>query len=91
MGLLALRQRRRQDGELLLRQALDMRHKWYGLAHPLVAQIIDALATLLSADWGDAPDLAEAEDLYRKALRMREGLLGKSHADVASTLFNLGE
>ena len=91
MGLLAVRQRRREDAESLFRKSLEMRQTWYGLLHPLVAEIVDALATLLCMDSGESPDLSQSEDLYRNALHMREILLGKSHLEVACTLSNLGK
>jgi hypothetical protein len=38
----------------------------------------------------DRVELGEAEQLYRRALRIKEQLLGPDHPDVATTLLGLG-
>ena len=91
MGLLAARQRRREDAESLFRKSLSMREQWYGSCHPLVAEIYDALASLSCSDATESPDVATAEEMFRRALHMREDLLGQSHLLVANTLFKLGK
>lgn len=92
MGLLAATQRRTGDAECLFHKSLKMRREWYGLSHPLVAEIHDALASMMcSDDTTESVDFAKVEEMFRQALRMREELLGSSHLMVASTLFKLGE
>ena len=90
MGLLAARQKRREDAESLFRKSLDMREQWYGSCHPLVAEIYDALASLSCSDAAESPNVATTEEMFRRALHMREDLLGQSHLLVANTLFKLG-
>ena len=91
MGLLAAKQRRREDAESLFLKSLEMREEWYGSSHPLVAEIYDALASLSCSDAAGSPDVSVAEEMFRRALNMREDLLGPSHLLVANTLFKLGQ
>lgn len=79
------------DAKKTLQTALDMRRKWFGNTHPLVAEVIDVMGTLYWSDVSTQHDVTEPEKLYREALRMREKTLGTSHIHVASTLFKLGE
>ena len=91
MGLCAFGQKQYGDAELLFRKALSMREQWYGSSHPLVAEIIETMATLFSLDGLDNSDPVLAEKMYRKALRMREESFGPSDIAVADTLVNLGK
>ena len=91
MGLLAAKQRRLEDADSLFRKSLRMRGEWYGLSHPLVAEVFDALASLACSDAAESPDVVGAEEMFRQALLMREQLLGASHLSVANTLFKLGK
>lgn len=91
MGLLAAKQRRLEDADSLFRKSLRMRGEWYGLSHPLMAEVFDALASLACSDAAESPDVVGAEEMFRQALLMREQLLGASHLLVANTLFKLGK
>lgn len=91
MGLLSMKQHQWADAKKTLQTALDMRRRWYGNTHPMVAEVIDVMGTLCWNDVTPQHDVTEPEKLYREALRMREETLGFSHIHVASTLFKLGE
>jgi len=70
----------------LLESALEIRQRVYGGDHPDVAESLDNLADLESAEGRYGP----ADSLYRAAVAMRRRTLGDSHPDVASSLTGLG-
>nr|XP_006820707.1 PREDICTED: uncharacterized protein LOC100366770 [Saccoglossus kowalevskii] len=91
LGVYWLRKHRHEKAEPNLRQALSLRERWYGTSHPLVAEVLDNLATLLSDRWNHIHfDRAEAEPMFRRALQIRETSLGPNHLLFATTLFHLG-
>jgi CHAT domain-containing protein/Tfp pilus assembly protein PilF len=69
----------------LAEQALRLREKALGLAHPDVAECLVNLADLYRKQ--DA--YGRAEPLYVRALEIREKALGLRHLDVATTLASL--
>ena len=71
--------------EPLLRRALAIDEKSFGLDHPNVAVDLSNLALLLQA----TNRVAEAEPLYRQSLAINEKSFGPSHPDVALRLNNL--
>ena len=54
-------------------------------SHPDVAQTLNNIALVYSTQG----KYSEAEELYKRALAIREHSLGESHPDVAQTLNNL--
>ena len=79
-------QGRYEEAEPLYRDALAMRKRLLGEAHPAVATSLNNLAELYESQGR----YEEAEPLYLEALAMRKRLLGEAHPDVATNLFNLG-
>lgn len=94
MGILRKRQKRHQEAENHLRKALSTRERWFGMKHPLVAEVLNELAGLLvTRNWykRDHWKTNEALVLYQRALEIRELHLGKEHLLVATTLFHKGK
>jgi tetratricopeptide (TPR) repeat protein len=73
--------------EPLMRRALEIDEKSYGLEHPDVARDLNNLATLLQA----TNRLVEAEPLMRRALEIDEKSYGLEHPRVATELNNLAQ
>src|SRR5262249_39116397 len=71
--------------EPLYQQALGIREKALGPAHPEVATSLNNLAGLYHAKG----DYTKAEPLYQRALRIKEKGLGPAHPSVATSLHNL--
>jgi tetratricopeptide (TPR) repeat protein len=78
-------QGRYEEAEPLYLDALAMRKRLLGEAHPAVATSLNNLA-LLYASQGR---YEEAEPLYLDALAMKKRLLGEAHPAVATSLNNL--
>ncbi|XP_070559768.1 tetratricopeptide repeat protein 41-like [Ptychodera flava] len=77
--------------EKYLRESLTLRESWYGASHPLVAEVLDDLACLLSNEKNkEGLNPIAAEPMFRRALQIREKSLGQKHLLVATTLFHLG-
>ncbi len=74
-----------EEAEAMFRRALELSRKLHGAEHPVVAQLLNSLATtLVSRD-----ELEEAEARYREALAMRRRLFGEKDLSVAETLGGL--
>jgi tetratricopeptide (TPR) repeat protein len=73
------------EAEALLRRALAIDEKSFGVYHPEVASALNDLAGLLK----DTNRLVEAETLLRLALAIDEKSFGPNHPDVAIPLSNL--
>jgi non-specific serine/threonine protein kinase/serine/threonine-protein kinase len=69
----------------LLEEALAIRERRRGGAHPEVADTLVRLGTLAHLS-----GKGDAEPLFRRALAIREARLGSDHADVADVLNKLG-
>jgi tetratricopeptide (TPR) repeat protein len=78
---------RNAEAELLMRRALAISEKGFGLEHPDVATRLNNLATLLQA----TNRLGEAEPLMRRALDIGEKSFGPEHPTVAIRLNNLAD
>jgi tetratricopeptide (TPR) repeat protein len=85
----------------LYRRALEIAETAHGSEHPAVATLLHNLGGLAHArgDYraAEAParravggDTARAEAVYRRALAIKDRLLGSRHPDLAVTLSNLG-
>lgn len=85
LGQLALQRGRLAEAELLLREALAALGA-SGEGTLEGARVNNGLAVVLR----QKGDLQGAEELYRKALEIREKRLGNNHPEVATTLNNLG-
>ena len=85
LALLYANQARYDEAEPLYREALNMKRKLLGAAHPELAAALTNLAFILQSR-GDA---AGAERAYREALGMNRKLLGESHPDVAKNMSDL--
>ena len=77
---------RAMEAETNSKRALDMVQKAYGDAHPIVASTRIALANTYSQLMNR---FAEAEQLYLRALTVRESVLGNDHLEVAGVLRDL--
>jgi tetratricopeptide (TPR) repeat protein len=75
------------EAEPLLRRALALDEKRFGLNHPNVATCLNNLAALLH----DTNRLKEAEILYRRALAIDAQSFGWNHPRVATHLNNLAQ
>ena len=73
------------SAELLLRQALAIRHEIYGESHPDVATALNNLAFLLQL----SGNLDEAHSLYQEALEIRQEAYDEGHTSIAHVLRNL--
>jgi tetratricopeptide (TPR) repeat protein len=73
------------QAEPLMRRALVIDERSYGLDHPNVAIRLNNLARLLQ----DTNRLAEAEPLMRRALAIDEQSYGPDHPNLATHLLNL--
>jgi len=73
------------EAEPLLRRALALDEKRFGLNHPNVATCLNNLAALLH----DTNRLKEAEILYRRALAIDEQSFGSNDPKIATCLNNL--
>lgn len=92
LGLLRMQQEDFILAESSLRQALNIREQWFGKSHPLVAEVLFALAQLMgNPDNYRGFDRGRSEGVYRKVLKIREDCLGKDHPAVGDTLFQLGK
>lgn len=80
----AIRRGQYQEAETLHHQVLAIHEKSLG-EHPTTATSISNLGNVLYLQG----KYAQAEAVYRRALQMREKLLGGDHADVATSLNNL--
>jgi eukaryotic-like serine/threonine-protein kinase len=77
---------RDDEAAALLRDALAIRRKRSGAAHPKVGEILNALGMLRHR----ARDLDGAERLYRESLAIQRRAFGPVHPAVATPLHNLG-
>src|SRR5262249_28271266 len=68
--------------ERMAREALRLRKSIFGESNIVVADCLDALASVM-LDRGGPGDLSTAEPLARQALAIRESALGREHVDVA--------
>nr|XP_054750859.1 uncharacterized protein LOC129256719 [Lytechinus pictus] len=92
LGFLKMKVEDYQSAESCQLEALQTRERWYGSAHPLVAEVLNELAGLLCRyDNEISYDRIKAEVYYRRALKIRQDALGKDHLLVATTLFHLGK
>ncbi len=73
------------EAEPMLRQALEIRERLYGLLHLAVAESLNELGSLSQAQGNYS--MAQAQ--YQQALSIREQLLGHEHAQVAAILNNM--
>jgi tetratricopeptide (TPR) repeat protein len=75
------------EAEPLMRRALSVDERSFGLNHPNVATCLNNLAALLH----DTNRLEEAEPLYRRALSIDERSFGPDDPRVATCLNNLAQ
>jgi tetratricopeptide (TPR) repeat protein len=74
-----------EEAEPLLREALAIGEKRYGVDHPDTSELLHALAVL----YRDQGKEEEAEPLLQRALAIRESTLGPEHPRTAQTLNSL--
>jgi tetratricopeptide (TPR) repeat protein len=74
-----------QAAEPLLREALALGEKKYGVNHPNTSYLLHNLAAL----YQNQGKYEEAESLLQRALAIREEILGSEHPDSAQTLNSL--
>ncbi|XP_067684110.1 tetratricopeptide repeat protein 41-like [Haliotis asinina] len=91
LGILRHKQQDCLRAESCLRQCLILREQWFGKRHPLVADVLVALARLLSSTSNNKGcDKAQAEHLYSRAIEVREQCLTSNHLLTAEILYELG-
>ncbi|XP_046333250.2 tetratricopeptide repeat protein 41-like [Haliotis rufescens] len=91
LGILRHKQQDCLRAESCLRQCLILREQWFGKRHPLVADVLVALARLLSSTTNNKGcDKAQAEHLYSRAIEVREQCLTPNHLLTAEILYELG-
>lgn len=73
------------EAEALLRTALQTRRRVLPAGHPLLAETLNDLSTVLQ----DQGKFAEAEPLCRESLELRRKALPAGHVEVAQGLHNL--
>ncbi|XP_069142583.1 tetratricopeptide repeat protein 41-like isoform X1 [Argopecten irradians] len=79
-------------GESCLRQSLLIREQWYGRTHPLVADVLYALAGIMGNPKNiRGYDKVAAETVYRRSLEIRESCLGTTHLSVSDILIELAK
>ena len=74
-----------REAEPLLREALAIGEKRYGVDHPDTSYLLNSLAVLY---WYQGK-YEEAESLYQRALAIKEKVFGPEHPSTATTLNNL--
>ncbi len=74
------------EAEPLLRRALSIQERSFGPDHPLVANRLNNLATVLQA----TNRLSESGPLFHRSLEILENSFGLDHPEVARCLNNLG-
>ena len=85
LGVALEGQNKYEEGEQLIRGALDLRRRALGQNHKLTAESLDHLATLLE----DRNQLAAAESLHREVLAIDRKLFGDSSIEAATSLNDL--
>lgn len=87
VGLSKVRAQQGRPTEMaaLLREALAVRTERLGNQHPLVLETLNDLAVASR----DALDFAAAESIFVDLLSRQRQALGREHADLAPTLYNL--
>ncbi len=85
LAMCAFRQHNLADARSHLHEALAVYSAAHGEAHPDIARVLHNLA-MLEDQLGEAT----AEETLRRALAMREALLGPEHPDAISSQFALG-
>ncbi|XP_041071354.1 tetratricopeptide repeat protein 41 [Carcharodon carcharias] len=59
--------------EQYFQQALDIRQKWYGKLHPIVAEVLEPLADLLCyPEYSNSLDCSQTERFYRQVVKIQE-------------------
>ncbi|XP_067855436.1 putative tetratricopeptide repeat protein 41 [Heptranchias perlo] len=59
--------------ENCFQQALDIRQKWYGKLHPVVAEVLEHLADLLCyPEYSKSLDRSQTEGFYRQVVKIQE-------------------
>jgi tetratricopeptide (TPR) repeat protein len=87
LGQTLLSLERWQEGEDVLRGALESCEAAHGPAHVRTAAAVNNLAQLLRA----TGRYAEAEPLYRRSIEVFQSSLGPGHPDVAKVIVNLAD
>ena len=87
LGVLYHCQALHREAEPLMRRALEIDERSYGVGHPNVAVLLNNLGSLLQT----MNRLVEAEPLMRRALEIDERSFGADHPRVAIRLNNLAQ
>ena len=86
LGALLWQERKLQEAELMMREALAAMQARYGPEHPDIAVAMNILGYILH----DEKKLAEAEKISSDSLVMTRKLLGDDHPQVVTALNHLG-
>ncbi|MEW6745450.1 MAG: tetratricopeptide repeat protein [Planctomycetota bacterium] len=85
LGTVLLQQRKLEDAEDQLRQALELDRKVFGDRHPETLKTMNNLALTLR----ELGSVREAEGLHRETLAIQHVVLGPGHPDTQRSLLNL--
>ncbi|XP_067906406.1 putative tetratricopeptide repeat protein 41 isoform X2 [Heterodontus francisci] len=59
--------------EQCFQQALDIRQKWYGKLHPIVAEVLEPLADLFCyPEYSKSLDQSQTEEFYKQVVKIQE-------------------
>lgn len=86
MGVLLIRQGRKEDGEALLRASAATSRRVLGDDHTVTLSCLFSLSDML----GEQGRFAEAEPLAREVLAARRRILGEGHPNTLAAVSNLG-
>ncbi|XP_078075779.1 tetratricopeptide repeat protein 41-like [Mustelus asterias] len=78
------------EAEHHFQQALDIRQKWYGKLHPIVAEVMEPLADLLCyPEYTKSLDWSKTEDFYRKMTKIQEDSMKRTRSSQIRDQINL--
>ncbi|XP_072341070.1 tetratricopeptide repeat protein 41-like isoform X1 [Scyliorhinus torazame] len=77
------------EAEQYFQQALDIRQKWYGKQHPIVAEVLEPLADLLCYPEYTSLDWSQAEEFYRQVAKIQEDDMKRARSSQIRDQINL--
>ncbi|XP_038637119.1 tetratricopeptide repeat protein 41 isoform X2 [Scyliorhinus canicula] len=78
------------EAEQYFQQALDIRQKWYGKLHPIVAEVLEPLADLLCyPEYARSLDWSQAEEFYRQVAKIQEDSMKRARSSQIRDQINL--
>ncbi|XP_072407950.1 putative tetratricopeptide repeat protein 41 isoform X1 [Chiloscyllium punctatum] len=78
------------EAENYFKQALDIRQKWYGKLHPVVAEILEPLADLLCyPKYSKSLDWSQSKKFYKEVLKIQEDSMQRARSSETRDQINL--